>query len=350
MSIEKDNHKINEKDNYKITSDLKNRMYNSDLKMEFIESQDNSRSTSLMIVYEFIKIANTENRLKKDLYAFNDLEISDALKTMRTSNVIALRSTLSILNSYVKWCTLNGKRGEYENGINYVDAFIKTEQNLRQYVSNKQLSGKILTEDEIEDLLNALINPCDQVVIQAMYELIGGEKLYEIRSLTIDAVNEKKCELELLNSDGSIRNQKVSRKLIELIKDSSEAKEYIFNNGEMNSDGRIASRRFLPSKNIIKSTRENDEGMSSYSGMQYKINSIKKYTGYNHITSTSLRDSRIIHEILKVTQEQNKYIADDKVFDDSFNNIYKQYGLRLSNMQEYNIKEKYKQLITIKDF
>lgn len=329
---------------------MRDRLYNSNLKMEFIDSQELDDSTKKTIAYEFLKVKATEEKLDKDVYAFNDVEFANALRTMRSSSVLSIRKTLSIFNSYVKWCIVNGKRGKYENNINYVDIFIRTESDFSKFVSNRQLSSKILTKEELDDLINALVNPSDQVVIQSMYEFIGGQKLYELRSLTIDSVDDEACTVDLIDMDGSIRTQEISRKLVELMKDSHEVKEYIFKNGEMDKNGNISSREFIDSRLILKLTRYLDSEFMTYSAMFGKIRRIREYTGYSHITITSLRETRVIHEIIDVAENMKKIIADKEVFEEAFNRIYKQYGVKLSHMQRYSIREKYNQLIDIKEF
>ena len=84
-----------------------------------------------------------ERRLGKDLYAFNNMEIAEILKGMGRSKVGSVSKALYIVNSYVKWTIRDGKRDEYENGINNVQAFVRTEESLQKYVSNKKLYSKI---------------------------------------------------------------------------------------------------------------------------------------------------------------------------------------------------------------
>lgn len=207
---------------------MEERLYNGDLKLEYLESQNVDESTKKTTLFEFYNTAKIEEGYGKDIYAFNDLEIEELLKSLRRSSVISLRRTLSILNNYVKWCIVNGKRGEHENNINYVNAFIKTESDLNKYVSNKQLSSKILNKEELNDLIHILVNPVDQAIIQCIYEFIGGEKLHELRSMKYKDIDFTNNEVILTDLNGEIRKQKISNKLLNILEDTQNTEAYIY--------------------------------------------------------------------------------------------------------------------------
>jgi len=331
---------------------MKNKLFNPDVKLEYLENQTVNESTKRTMIFEFINSAKIEKQLSKDVYAFNDLEIDELLNSLRSSNVISLRKTLSILNSYVKWCIENGKRGKYENNINNIDAFVKTEGNLNKYVSNKQLSSKILAKDELSDLIHILVNPVDQAIIQCMYEFIGGEKLHELRSLKYENINFNKKTIILTDIDGTARKQNISNKLINILNDVKEAKMYIYNNGIMDDRGNVSEREFALSNYLIRpnKTKGNDYQIISYNSILGRLRKIRQFTGYYHITSNSLKETRIIHEISDVVKERNLFEPDNLVYEEVRSRILKEYGVKISPMQEYTIKQKYNQIINIKDF
>lgn len=329
-----------------------NKLYNYDLKLEYVNSQDIDESTKTTALYEFNNTSKLEREYGKDVYAFNDLEIKEFLKSLRSSSVISIRRSLSILNSYVKWCIVNGKRGKYENNINQVDAFIKTEDDLSKYVSNKQLSSKILSKEELDDIIHILVNPVDQAIIQCMYEFISGEKLYELRSLEFNNVDIAGRQVLLSNIDGEVRVQNISSKLVKILEETEKAPTYIYKNGLEDAKGNIGEREFPYSKYIIKKHREKNEkdDMISYNSVLTRLRNIRKFTGYNHITANSLRDTRVIHEIMDVMAERCIYSPDNAIYDEVIQRIYTQYGIKMSNMQMYSIKQKFNQLIDIKFF
>ena len=331
---------------------MKDRLYNADVKLEYMETQIKNEDTRVTVSYEFLKTASMEKELEKDVYAFNDVEISNLLKTMRRSNVLSVRKTLSILNDYVKWCIINGKRGMFENQLNYVDMFIKTESNLEKFVSNRQLYNKILNKEEFEDLLNIPVNPSDQALLLCLYEFIGGEELYELRSIEMKNIDEEANTIQLTDKEGNIRISKISNRLISLLKEANDEPIYLVNNGEANKNGTIRENQFIESKYVFKPTRWGDSQpeLIPYQSVLNRMKKIKLFADYKHITANSIRETRIIHEILDITNKKELYEPNDEVYNEVVEKIRKDYNIELSHMQVYSIKQRVKQIVGIKDF
>lgn len=331
---------------------MKSKLYNQDVKMEFLETQILDNGTRTALLFEFYKTAKIENELDKDLYAFNDIEIANLLKSMRRSNVISIRKSLSVFNKYVKWCILNGKRGEFENNINYMDIFIKTETDLNKYVSNKKLAGKILNKEELNDLINVLVNPADQALILSLYEFIGGAELYEIRSMEISNINKETNEIELFSINGESRKQKISNKLIKNLEDVNRIETFLVNNGEPDKRGYIMEKAFAESNYVFKPLRRgsNDFETMNYHALLRRISQIGKFTGYSHITANSIIETRIIHEITDETEKRGLYNPNDIIYDDVIYRLNNEFNINITPMKTYSIKQKVSQLLDIKEF
>lgn len=331
---------------------MKKRLYNNHIKLEYAETQILDEGTRTTVLYEFFKIAEVEEELDKDVYAFNDIEIADLLKTMRRSSVMSIRKTLSILNDYVKWCILNGKRGSFENNINYVDIFIKTESDLDKYVSNRKLYNKILNKEEFNYLLNIPVNPSDEAILLCLYEFIGGEELYELRSIEMNNIDRETNTIKLISKDGNIRKSKISNRLINLLEEVNEEKIYLINNGEVNRLGNIVENKLAESNFVFKSVQrmDNDFQMMQYQTILNRIKMIRKFVDYKYITANSIRETRIIHEILDLTSEKNLYEPNDTIYSEVVGKLKSDYEIELSPMQVYGIKQKVKQIVNIKEF
>lgn len=333
---------------------MKDRLYNNQVKLEYMETQIKDKGTRITALHEFLKIAEIEKELNKDISNFNDIEIANTLKIMRRSNVLSIRKTLSILNDYVQWCIINGKRGKLENNINYVSLFIKTETNLNKYVSNRQLYNKILNKEEFEDLLSVPVNASDQAILLCLYEFIGGEELYELRSLEMKNINKETNTVKLLNKNGETRISKISDRLIKLLEDvdDPDMQMYIQNNGEEDARGWVVEKAYAESHYILKTTKhgDNDHQMMPYSSVLNRLKMIKNFIDYKHITANSIRETRIIHEVLELTAQKGLYEPTDDVYDEVANMLKIEYDINLSHMQLYNIKQKLTQITNIKDF
>lgn len=327
---------------------MTDRLYNKNLKLAYINNYFGEEDTKNTILFEFLKSANVEKQIDKDLYAFNDIEISNLLLYLKRDNIMSLNKSVSIYKDYVNWCIVNGQRGIYENGENRVEIFQKTE-NLAKYVSNRKVKNKFLTKTELNDLVDYLINPIDQAFIMCLYEFIGGEKLHELRSLKISDIDEKNRKVKLTDVNGNIRISNISIKLIELLKETDATERYIDNNGMAKS---IKGKPFNESEYIFKAIirKDNNGEMRSYAGMLNKLNAIKKFTGYDLITTNSLKETRIIHEIVDVITEMELDTPNDEVYRIVVENIKDYYNVELSPMQVYSIKQKCEQVIKLKDF
>lgn len=331
---------------------MTDRLYNSDVKIEYMETQISSKNTRTTTLHEFLKIAETEKELDKDVYAFNDIEISNLLRAMRRSNVMSIRKTLSILNDYVRWCIVSGKRGKYEKNLNYVDLFIKTEKDLMKYVSNRQLYNKILNKEEFEELLRTPKNPSDQAILLCLYEFIGGEELCELRNIQISDIDKKTNTIILKNIDGTERTSKISDRLIRILKEANDEMMYLSNNGEPSKRGIIMERPLAESKYVFRSLKKsaNDFQIIQYQTILNRIKMIRKFTDYKHITSNSLRETRIIHEILDMTSEKGLYEPTDDIYEEVADEIKQDFNIELSHIQKYSLKQKVKQILNIKEF
>lgn len=327
---------------------MKDRLYNKELKLAYINNYFGEENTKNTLLFEFLKSSDVEKQLDKDLYAFNDIEISNLLYYLKRDNIMSLNKSISIYKDYVNWCIVNGQRGVYENGENRVEIFQKTED-LKKYVSNRKVKNKFLTKTELNDLVDYLINPIDQAFIMCLYEFIGGEQLHELRSLKISDIDEKNRTVKLTDFNGNIRVSSISIKLIELLKETDATERYIDNNGMAKS---IKGKPFNESGYIFKAIirKDNNGEMRSYAGMLNKLNAIKKFTGYDLITTNSLKETRIIHEIVDVMTEMKLDILNDEIYRIVVENIKDYYKVELSPMQVYSIKQKCEQVIKLKDF
>lgn len=331
------------------------RLYNGNLKEEFLHNAIELQTTRATAFYEFLQSARLERRLNKDLYAFNDVEIAELLKAMGRSNVGSISKALSIYNSYVKWAIKNGKRGEYENGINNVQAFVRTESSLQKYVSNKKLYNKILDRDEFEYLVNLMVNPIDKALLLCFYNFVVGEQMYEIRSLKREDIDIENQTLTVrTRPDAEPRKQKVSKELIKQLLLTDKSKEYYRNDGEdwAVGTGSTPAQEFIDSEYIFKPTRRgaSDYSMFSLSGLNSKIKNIRKFADFPYITPTSIRDTRIVHEVIKVMKQQGITIPNDETYELVQSHLKEEYNYVLTRMKTYSIKQKVEQLLKIKEF
>lgn len=319
--------------------DMKNRkLYNKNLKAQYLNEilNANTRNTTY---FDLIKISYVERKLNKNANEFNDSDISTLLKNMSSSSILSIRRMLSTLNDYVEW--INPKLNLGKGKKNNIQHFIAKNADLNRFVSNKQINGKLLSGIQFDDLLNILINPIDVALILCMYNFIGGEDFYEIRSMTRDSIDVKNNQICLTDKDGATRTQTVSSELIDELILLDKTPVYISNNGEEDTMGRIKELNFIDSRFLFKPTKLVKESeMMATSTIYTKLKQIQKHTGYNYITPTSLRDTRLIHEVLYEASLNNMCIPNQQIIRLVLDNMRIKYGLYFSHMQKYGLEQK----------
>lgn len=330
----------------------KSRLYNPELKLAYIQAHKGKEGTKRIMYFEFINSAKVEKQYNKDLYAFNDLEVSDLLRSIGLSSDMSIQKTLSIYKDYVNWCIVNGQRGKYENGINYVEVFQKNED-VAKYISNRKVRNRILTKREVHDVIDILVNPIDQALIYSFYSLIGGKGAYEIRSLQRKNIDTESNIITLVADEGGkTRKHLADSKLIKHLIEANNQQEYIFNNGEEIGNGYKMTKELASNDYVFRTIKQASmEGdMVSYGTINQKFVRIKKYTGYDFISPKSLRDSRLIHRVVDITEEKGLYVADNEVFNKLNEELEEKYDIKLSPIQMYNLKQLYEKVIGIKTF
>lgn len=329
---------------------MKDRLYNPELKLAYLNDFVGEESTKAAMIYEFYKSAKVEKQYNKDLYAFFDDEIEDLLLSLGSDNLSSIGKTVSIYKDYVNWCILNGQRGKYENGENRVEIFQAT-KDMSKYVSNMRVKNKFLTQEEVYDLVDYLVNPIDQVFILGIYEFIAGEELYELRSLSMKNVDIDNRTVKVTDVNGNTRIQSVSHKLIGLLQDANRQETYLNNNGVVDNEAQ-STRKLAESEYIMRpiARKSNKDQMMPYGSLSQKMVRIKRFTGYDFITINSIQDSRVIHEIVEVMKRLEIDKPNDEVFRIVVDNIYKQYKVKLTSSQIFYIRRNFEQAIKLKDF
>lgn len=326
----------------------KDKLYNPELKFEFLEKNYPDHDTQQTIVFNFIKSGVLEKLYDKDLCIFNTKEINELVESLGYTTENTIRSTLSYFSAYVDWCIAEGKRGSYENYSNDIELFATT-QDLSKFVSKIKNKYRYITKEELYGAVDYLANPIDQVIFLGLYEGIFGEKLYELRSLkkegSIDFNNKR---VVLIDIDGSTRVKPISSKLTYILQEAIKQEEYLLRNGESH-EGKGDSRKLINSDYIIRPTvrGDNDENkMIAYSAISSKFTKVKRYVGLEYVTPQSVMDSGMIQRVIELTEE---YGLEEPTLE-IFQILQKPEEYNLSHMELYNFRKKYELATRLKDF
>jgi integrase len=325
-----------------------NKLYNPELKIEFIEDvYPDNESTKKTILNNFKKSAKSERKFDKDLCIMNMDEINDVAEGLGYITENTIQSALSFFSRYVDWCILNEKRGGYENNINDISIFMTT-QNLSKFISRIKNKHRYLTKEEMYRAVDRAYNFVDKAILLGLYEGIAGKQLYELRSLKIEDINFDTNKVELIDVEENKRIITISDKLKYIFRYANSQSEYFIANGA----SRYAKKEEMAkSPYIIKSLNRkvnNNNEMVDRMSISLKIIRLKKYLGfgYDYITPQTIQDSGQINRVIELTKqhglkEPTKAIFDILMLPEEYN---------LSEMQIYNLRQKFKIATNLKNF
>lgn len=169
-----------------------------------------------------------EVSLQTPLYNQTAAQLESFFFSLRPLTMKTSYKGISATIRYIRYAIENGYRDTnilfVDNSYGYAKRFIP--QNAKEFITPQQLKS----------LLDACINPQDQVVFQLLFEGIRGEKLYELRSLRLSGISDKqdaqgRYPIQLTQVDGSTRQTSISKLLYRICMQASLQMKYKLNNG-----------------------------------------------------------------------------------------------------------------------
>lgn len=313
-------------------------MYNPDLKIKFLEETQTSENTKKVILSLFRKIAIIEYMLNKDICVFNLHEINEMVEALGYVSIDTIRVSLSHISSYIKWCIANDLRGSHEH-VNNVEVFLDT-QDLSQFITKVKNKNMYITEEKLYREVSELYNFVDRAIFIALFEGIGGEELYELRSLQLKNIDFQNKTIHLVDKDGSTRIKNVSYKLIDVLIDANKQDKYYQNNGERDRQTNLKESPYI----IKPADRASNDIMINYSTIHTRFKRSKMQVGLEYVTPSSLHDSGAINRAFELAKEAKL----DEPNDEIWQLIQQPAEYNLSDSQLYRLVKKYEYLKTIK--
>jgi integrase len=267
-------------------------LYNADIKELFLNMYENedSKSTYKRI---FIKSADTERVLGKDLAEFSKSEIEDFLSDLAPLTSAISRSNGRIVTSYISWCIDAGYKKVVMNPLKLVDSewFDKfVDKSVKLY----------FTEKEITEIERFCENAQDAVIIRLYFEGVAGKDSCEIRNLNKFDVDFKNNILHLRNEKGMLaRSIEVSDRTIKLIEEALSEKTYTKRNGQMEVTENIKEFTTLVEndyvlRNSVTKT-DNYSGAVQSSVVYRRLKVISETLGIPYFTGKNILRSGILH-------------------------------------------------------
>lgn len=258
-------------------------MYNKDIKEEFLSQFP--EKTAEIYRYAFYKSFETEEVLEKDLYDFTADEIKDVFETGNHSTINGLKLRYNIFDQYIDWAA------KYRSSnINPIKTI--TTEELESYLDkDKKL---YFSETEIREIINKLVNAQDAVIIQLLFEGVGGHALSELSNLHYYDVNWNTGVLQLKDEKNGKRELTVSNECLRLIRSAYQETEYKKANGDTNARNPVAE--IIPSDYILKNIKgrtKNVHGVDKHTFYR-RLSTVGEIFNYPYFTAKNIQKSGMI--------------------------------------------------------
>jgi integrase len=279
-------------------------VYNPDFKELFLQNYKNNTAEFYRKI--FMKTSTVEESYGKDVYLFNVDEYSDLLLSFESKSLSAISSRNSILKKYIDFAI---EKKQVPHGQNIAALFDR--MMLQKFVSNIATERKLITKEELMDIINTLYNAQDQALVMAYWVGIMGTMSEEVINLTIHDIDRNNNTLTLTKSDNTKRIITVDDFTIDLLEDAYLQEIYTINNGDYYDvkKQKNAVRYLVPSDYIFKNTSLKFGAQLSYAGVYNRFKSISKWYGNRFLTPSNVRTSGMLHMV-------NEMIGEDGSVDD----------------------------------
>ncbi|MFD0712287.1 hypothetical protein [Paenibacillus sp. GCM10027626] len=242
-----------------------------------------------------------EEKHGKDLYDFNLREIEDVFRYLDPTSYASAKGAFWIVQNYIRWAIENGLTRSAANPLDPVAGI----EYVQKMVSNSK--KRFFTEAEMLDSYKDLVNDQDAVIPALIFEGALGKQCAELRNLKMSDVNIGQRLLKLTDYDGSVRELKVSQRLIKLIQGAYTQREYYKKNGNADSDMKSpATSQLLDYGYVLKSVnngRIKAQQVAQHLILQ-RLRGIAEYSGFPTYTAINIRNSGILKMMRDIYLEQ----------------------------------------------
>ncbi|PAV30250.1 hypothetical protein CIL05_07215 [Virgibacillus profundi] len=222
-------------------------LYNQSTKMEYLDTLA-SPDVQTLLRSVFEKSKNTEILYDKDLHSFSLGQIEEVIRNINPATLNSVSNTKSRINTYLIWAINNGRR---ENNINPLAGTTKEWE--RKFIDN--VSQRYLSETDMFDLTEMLLNAQDQALIQCIFEGISGQAMSELISMNYHRINWNDNEVTVKDvKTNNFRTVKVSNRCIKFIENAY--RQQVFTAEDTENEKQLAEFEGSVFKNTVwKNTR-----------------------------------------------------------------------------------------------
>jgi len=325
-----DNNDIEEVESLEVKDVFLSKLYNREYKELFLKEYLEKDSTRESYTIYLMLIAETERMLGKDLFLFSAQDIINYFANAYTTSHTALRSAFSIFKNYVNWGV--GRGFNNATGVNPFST-ISFKKDILPLLNVKNMKSRFITEEQMWDIENLVVNYQDYVCLVLPFYLAKGEKCKELVNLTDSRVNGITNTLTLIDNSGEVREMVISQRVMEVVVKAGGEDVYRRESSD-EKEGSIADLQ--ESEYIIRSTRRSDSGSANAQAISARCKRLLIEAGYEDMSIQDVKMSGKLALLKRMEienggtlvvedfQEVNRLAGDN---DKNYNNLRETYNL-----------------------
>jgi hypothetical protein len=256
------------------------------------------------------QLGQFENIYGKDIYNFTKNELLDAYATLGFSDISSIRSLNSVVKKYIDYA------------YNKVDVKVITpatslivEDDLYKCLSQLKRDSKYMTEKELYESLEYMLNELDQCMVMSLWEGIKGDKFTELINLQKDDFNYEQSYIQVGNRKIKLNeiqreifsaaiNQTEYKKMIKgekklaKISDDNNKQSLLYNTYPM-YESEYIFRNIVYKGKIAKTPILDDMAIKN------RITEIKKQIDRRHWTAVTIYVSGVVYRMLQIRRDWN---------------------------------------------
>lgn len=331
-----------------MTKEHNNKIFNAKLKKDYlkdiVESGVVSESTAENYERFFVKTANFEEKLKKDLNQFTFEEMETVLFSFNAGNRHMIDVYARIISSYLNWSV---KKGLSEKNVL---AQLKT-KDFEKYVVNKE---EYITEKRMRRYEDMAENYQDSALLRLLFIGVNGKNLSELRFLEKEDIDFDKNLLKLKevieeSKDGEPlkykeRYMSVDDRTIYLLRGAIEQRTYLKKNGNISQTANNVKPYIdlVDNKYVLRPTVSNNLNSKKPVNkhvLQQRLRVLADSLGIDHLNSKFIQRSGMIYYASQLVENGN-ITKDDRQFVGERFNVKSYLNLR-SYLTIENIRRTY---------
>jgi site-specific recombinase XerD len=286
-------------------------MYNEEVKEAFlqylIDEEGYTEETVHVFRFVFYKSYDVEDILQKDMYDFNMSELKQVLLNANKSTLNSVRAFASMMKKYIDWAIHTGLTN---SNINPMDMF--TTKDFEECIDkSKKL---FISEDELIEIENRLVNYQDKVVPRLLFEGANGYEVSELINLKKYDVDYANKRLRLYDDKSGERFITVSDRCLEFIEKAINEKVYYARNGEKDSAHGKSEYEYFETDHVIKNVLTGrTKGAADKNVVYRRMYMIKEIFDMPYLTIKNIWRSGMIKMAVDLYKEEgeltNKQLA-----------------------------------------